>query len=88
MSLPGYTFQYALKHTDNKLQTLQDKDLTLTLENNLRGGLSGVMGDRYLKLMKLKRFFIWTSPDYMVIQCLKCYLMMKLKCGMVIQIII
>ena len=49
MSLPGYTYQSALKYTDIKLQTLQDKDLTLLIENNIRGGISSVMGDRYVK---------------------------------------
>ena len=38
-----------MKSTHNNLQTLQDKDLILTLGNNTRGGLSGVMGDRYVK---------------------------------------
>ena len=46
MSLPGYTYQCALKHTDIKLQSLQDKDLILLIENNIRGGISSVMGDR------------------------------------------
>ena len=49
VSLPGYTYQCALKHTDIKLQTLQDKDLILLIENNIRGGISSVMGDRYVK---------------------------------------
>ena len=31
------------------LQTLQDKDMILLLENNIRGGISSVMGDRYIK---------------------------------------
>ena len=48
MSLPGYTHQYALKYTDKKLQTLQEKDLILLLENNIRRGISSVMGDRYV----------------------------------------
>ena len=30
VSLPGYTYQCALKYTDIKLQTLQDKDLILS----------------------------------------------------------
>ena len=38
-----------MKHTDIKLQTLQDKDLILSLENNIRGGFPSVMGDRYVK---------------------------------------
>ena len=49
VSLPGYTYQTALKCTNNKLQTLQDKDLILLIENNIRGGISSVMGDRYVK---------------------------------------
>ena len=49
VSLPGYTNQCALKYTDIKLQTLQDKDLILLLENNIRGGISSVKGDRYVK---------------------------------------
>ena len=50
VSLPGYTYQGALKCTDIKLQTLQDEDLILLLENNIRGGISSVMGDRYIIL--------------------------------------
>ena len=49
VSLPGYTYQCAFKYTDVKLQTLQDKDLILLKENNIRGGISSVMGDRYVK---------------------------------------
>ena len=49
MSLPGYTYQCALKYTDIKLQTLQDNDLILLIENNIRGGISSVIGDRYVK---------------------------------------
>ena len=49
VSLPSYTYQCALKYTDIKLQTLQDKDLIFLIENNIRGGISSVMGDRYVK---------------------------------------
>ena len=49
VSLPGYTWQCGMKYTDIKLQTLQDKDMILLLENNIRGGISSVMGDRYIK---------------------------------------
>ena len=49
VSLPGYTYQCALKYTDIKLQTLQNKDLILLIENIIRGGISSVMGDRYVK---------------------------------------
>ena len=49
MSLPGYTWQCGLKYIGIKIQTLQDKDMILLLENNIRGGISSVMGDRYVK---------------------------------------
>ena len=49
LTLPGYTWQCGLKYTGINLQTLQDKDLILTLENNIRVGISSVMGDRYVK---------------------------------------
>ena len=49
VSLSGYTWQCGLKFTGIKLQTIQDKDLILTLENIIRGGISSVMGDRYVK---------------------------------------
>ena len=55
VSLPGYTYQCALKYTDIKLQTLQDKDLIFLLENNIRGGISSVMGDRYVKSDECKK---------------------------------
>ena len=49
MSLPSFIYQCALKYTDNKLQTFQDKDLILLKENNIRGGISSVMVDRHVK---------------------------------------
>ena len=49
VSLPGYTWLCGLKYTGIKLQTLQDKDMFLFSENNLRGGISSVMGDRYVR---------------------------------------
>ena len=48
VKLPGYTWQCGMKYTDIKLQTLQDKDMILLIENNIRGGISSVMGDRYV----------------------------------------
>ena len=47
--LPGYTWQCGLRYTGINLQTLQDKDMIMLLENNIRGGISSVMGDRYVK---------------------------------------
>ena len=47
--LPGYTWQCGMKYTDIKLQTLQDKDKIFLLVNNFRGGVSSVMGNRYVQ---------------------------------------
>ena len=55
VSLPGFTWQCGLKYTGKNLQTLQDKDMILLLENNLRGGISSVMGDRYIKSNENKK---------------------------------
>ena len=55
VSLPGYTWECGLKYTGINLQTLQDKDLILTLENNIRGGISSAMGDRYVKSNENKK---------------------------------
>ena len=56
VSLPGYTWQCGLKYTGIKLQTLQDKDMFLLLENNIRGGISSVMEDRYVMSDEKKDF--------------------------------
>ena len=48
VSLPGYTWDCDLKYTGINLQTLKDKDSILNLENNIRGGISAVMSDRYV----------------------------------------
>ena len=47
--LPGYTWQCGLEYTGINLQTLRDKDMILLLENNIRGDISSVMGDRYVQ---------------------------------------
>ena len=49
VSLPGYTWQCGLNNTGINFQILQDKDMILVLENNIRGGISAVCGDRYVK---------------------------------------
>ena len=38
-----------MKYTGINVQTLQDKDMIILLENNIRGGISSVMGDRYVE---------------------------------------
>ena len=45
VSLPGYTRHCGLKYTDVRLETLQDKDMILLLENIIRVGIRSVMGD-------------------------------------------
>ena len=57
MSLLGLTYQCALKYADIKLQTLQHKDLILLIESEIRGGISSVMGDRYVKSDENEKIF-------------------------------
>ena len=45
VSLPGYTWQCGLKYAGINFRTFQDKDTILLLENNIRGGISGIMVD-------------------------------------------
>ena len=49
VSLPGYTWWRVLKITKIRLKTLQDKDMILLLKHTIRGGISSVMGVRYVK---------------------------------------
>ena len=63
LCLPGYTNQCALKYTDIKLQTLQDKDSILLLENNIRGGISSVMGVRYVKSDENKKILYMDATN-------------------------
>ena len=49
-SLPGYTWKAGLKITKIKLDFIRDKELVLLiLENNIREGISSVMGPRYIE---------------------------------------
>ena len=48
-SLPGYTWKAGLKLTNIKLDFIKDNELLLLLENNIRGGISSVMGDRHVQ---------------------------------------
>ena len=63
VSLPGYTYQCALKYTDIKLQTLQDNDLILLIENNIRGSISSVMGDRYVQSDENKKILYMDATN-------------------------
>ena len=66
VSLPSYTWQCGLKYTGKILQALQDKDLLSTLECNIRGGVSGVMGDRYVQSIENKEVIYADANVYMV----------------------
>ena len=73
VSLPGYTWQCGLKYTGVNLQTLQNKDMILLLENIIRGGISVVMGDRYVKSDENKKalykdannLYGWAMSEYL-----------------------
>ena len=73
VSLPGYTWQCGLKYTGRNLQTLEDKDMILLLENNIRGGISSVIGDRYVKSDENKKILYkdanklygWAMSEYL-----------------------
>ena len=54
-SLPGYTWKVGLKQTKIKLDFIKEKELLLLLENNIRGGISSVMGDRYVESSENKQ---------------------------------
>ena len=58
VSLPGFTWQCGLKYTEINLQTLQEKDMILLLENNIRGGISSVWEIDILNQMKIKRYYM------------------------------
>ena len=45
----GLTWQCGLKYTKIKLETLQDIDMILMFENQIRGGYSGCLVNRYIK---------------------------------------
>ena len=53
-SLPGFTWKVGLKFTNIKLDYIKDRELLLLLENNIRGGISSVMGDRYCETDEIK----------------------------------
>ena len=63
ISLPVYTRRCAWKYTGRKSQTLQDKDLILTLENNIRGGIGSIMGRRYVKSDEDKKILYFDANN-------------------------
>ena len=55
-TLPGYTWKAGLKLTNIKLDFTKDKQLLSLLENNIRGGISSVMGPRYIESTENTKF--------------------------------
>ena len=53
------------KKTGANIQTIQDKDSTLLLENIIRRGISSIMWDRYVKSDEKKRYCIMMLIIYM-----------------------
>ena len=79
-SLPGYTWKAGLKLTNIKLDFIKDtaklpsgKELLLLLENNIRGGISSVMGNRHVQSDENKQILYidannlygWTMSQYL-----------------------
>ena len=64
---------YELKYTDIGLQTLQDKDLILLFEKDVRREISSVMGDRCVKLDENKKIlqvdannlYVWAMSQFL-----------------------
>ena len=87
LSLRGNSWHCGTKNTDINLQTLQDKDLILTLENNIRGGISSVMGDRYVDSNENKKILYvdantlygWAMSEYLTSDKVKFDKNVKLK---------
>ena len=48
-TLPAYTWKAGLKITKIKVDFIKDKELLLLLEKIIRGGISSVMGPRYIE---------------------------------------
>ena len=55
VSLTGYACRCGLKYTGISSQTLQVEDMIWFLENSIRGGISSVFGDRYVKSDESKK---------------------------------
>ena len=63
VSPPSYSYQCALKCSEINLQTLQDKDLILLIENNIRGGIPSVFADRYNKSAEIKKIIYMVATN-------------------------
>ena len=71
-STPSFTWKAALKMTGVKLDYITDDKLRLLLENNMRGGPSACMGNRYVKRGERKivyedmnNLYGWSMSQYL-----------------------
>ena len=79
VSLPGYTWPCGLKYTGINLQTLRDKAMILLIEKNIGGGISSILGDRYVKSDENKKILYADANNPLVTRCLNHHFMMKLN---------
>ena len=49
ISLPGTTWTNGLRYTKAELELIKNVDFFQMFENSIRGGVSGVFGDRYIE---------------------------------------
>ena len=47
VNLPGYTWLCGVEYNDIQLKPLQHREIFLSLENTIRGGIYSVLGERY-----------------------------------------
>ena len=64
VSLLGYTGHCGLKYTVINLQTLQDKDFFFIIRKNIRGGISSVMGNCYVKLDENSKIIYMDATNF------------------------
>ena len=64
----GLTWCCGLKYTKIKLETLQDIDMILMFESQIRGGYSGCLGSRHIKVNNkyMKNYDIEKPSNYLI----------------------
>ena len=62
-SLPGFGWNAMLKMTEVNLDFINNNNDYLRIEKGIRGGLSGVMGDRYYERKEERIFFMTPSAN-------------------------